>query len=125
MKMLIVADSGRARFYELDDDFENLTEAHDLVHPEARLRASDVYEGDPHTDRKDVESEQFARQVADQAKQRLDDYDGLHIVAPPRFLGQLRKVLSKPVQRKLVGTLAKDLTQTPPHELQKWVRENR
>ena len=115
MRALIVADSGRARFYELDEDFENLTETFDLVHPEARLRASEVYEGDlgrrsggslsPHNERRDVEAEHFARQVAEEARKRVGDYESLHIVAPPRFLGQLRKQLSSH-QRSLLLLMA-------------------
>ena len=130
MQMLLVADGGRARFYLLNDDFEDLSEELDLVHPEARLRAADVYEGEagamaPHTDRRDVEDVHFARQVAHTLQERLSTYDGLHIAAAPRFLGHLRKQLGKSVQRKLVSTLAKDLTNATPHELQKWARENR
>lgn len=131
MQMLLVADSGRARFYLLNNDFEELTEALDLIHPEARLRASEVYEGDPgtgartpHTDRKDVEAEHFSRLVAHELQDRLNAYEALHIAAAPRFLGQLRKQLSKSVQRKLTSTLAKDLTNATPHELQKWARRN-
>ncbi len=97
-----------------------------LVHPEARLKAGEIYEGDlgrkagasmsPHTDRKEVEDDHFARLVADEAK-KLDDCDRIHLAAPPKFLGLLRKRLDKSVERKVAGTLAKDLIHMTPHEL--------
>jgi len=127
MQWLIVADAGGARFFEIDDDTGALTEKVNLVHPEARLKAQDVYEGDlgrkagasmsPHTDRKEVEDEQFARLVAAEAKKHGNAYDRLHLAAPPRFLGHLRKQLDKSVERKVAGTLAKDLTNLSAHEL--------
>jgi protein required for attachment to host cells len=129
MQWLIVADAGSARFFEMNDDNGTLTEKLNLVHPEARLKAGDVYEGDvgrksgasmsPHTQRQDVEDDQFARLVAAEAKKLGDACDRLHLAAPPRFLGHLRKRLDKTVERKVAGTLSKDLTHLSAHELQK------
>ncbi len=129
MQWLIVADAVSARFFEMDDDTGGLTEKLNLVHPEARLKAGDVYEGDlgrkagasmsPHTERKDVEDDQFARLVAAEAKKLGGACDRLHLAAPPRFLGHLRKRLDKSVERKVAGSLAKDLTHLSIHELKK------
>jgi protein required for attachment to host cells len=126
MQWLIVADAGSARFFEMNDNTGDLTEKITLVHPEARLKAGEIYEGDlgrkagasmsPHTDRKEVEDDHFARLVADEAK-KLDDCDRIHLAAPPKFLGLLRKRLDKSVERKVAGTLAKDLIHMTPHEL--------
>jgi protein required for attachment to host cells len=131
MQWLIVADAGGARFFEMDEDQRELTEKVNLVHPEARLRAADVYDDDPgrrsgatmnpHTPREDVEDEHFARLVATEAKKNHAHFDRLQIAAPPRFLGQLRKALDKSVARKVAGTLAKDLTHLKTHELKKAV----
>lgn len=133
MQWLIVADAGSARFFEMNDDTGVLDEKLNLVHPEARLRASEVYEGhlgrksggsmSPHTERKDVEDEHFARLIAAEAKKLGDACDRLHLAAPPKFLGHLRKQLDKTVERKVAGTLAKDLTHLSAHELRKALLE--
>ncbi|MCA9568781.1 MAG: host attachment protein [Myxococcales bacterium] len=130
MQLLIVADAARARFYTLDDELDITGEVCDLVHPEARMRAGDIYEGDPGrgagastpSDRKEIAAEQFARSVAQEAASRAGTFERLHIAAPPKFLGQLRKALDGSVERKVASTLAKDLTKVPAHDLGKMLR---
>ena len=128
MQLLIVADAARARFYEMDDEITHLDEVCDLVHPEARLRAADVYEGNlgrksgasmTHGDPKDIEGERFAREVAQEMEKRVAGCERVHLAAPPKFLGQLRAVISGNVEKKLASTLAKDLTKLSVHELKK------
>lgn len=124
MQMLVVADAGRARFYELDDEMSDLVEVIDLIHPEARMKAAEMVEGEagrlvPHTDRKDVEDERFAREVASELEKRVNGFESLHLAAPPRFLGQIRKVLHGNVEKKMRSSLAKDLTKVPVHDLKK------
>lgn len=47
----------------------------------------------------------------------------LVVVAPPHFLGDLRKHYTKPVQDKLDVEIAKELTQVPDHDLAERMRE--
>jgi protein required for attachment to host cells len=72
-----------------------------------------------------MEKEKFARLVADElnAAAARDDFDDLLIVAPPRALRELREALGSAASAKLVGTLEKDLTKTPDHELWPHVRD--
>jgi protein required for attachment to host cells len=72
-----------------------------------------------------MEKEKFARLVADElnAAAARDDFDDLLIVAPPRALRELREALGSVASAKLVGTLEKDLTKTPDHELWPHVRD--
>lgn len=44
-------------------------------------------------------------------------YDRLHLVAPPKFLGQLRKELGKEVQKCVTSELPKDLSWLSEREL--------
>ncbi len=70
---------------------------------------------DPHRDAK----RRFAREVAGRldAAHKRGDFDRVVLIAPPQALGDLRGHLSKGVQAKVSGELAKDLTHLPIHEL--------
>jgi protein required for attachment to host cells len=46
-------------------------------------------------------------------------YDRLHLVAPPKFLGQLRKELGKEVEKLVTSELPKDLSWLNQRELEK------
>jgi len=45
------------------------------------------------------------------------------VVAPPRFLGELRSFLPPQLQGLVAAEIAKDLTKSPPHELQRHLTE--
>src|SRR5688572_33131934 len=57
------------------------------------------------------EAEAFARRVAAHLETALHQqrFDALHLVAAPRFLGLLRRVLSTEVRRRVRAELDKDL----------------
>jgi protein required for attachment to host cells len=46
----------------------------------------------------------------------------LSLVGPPRTLAAIRKKLTTEAQKTLVGSLFKDLTKTPDHELGAWLQ---
>lgn len=46
-------------------------------------------------------------------------YDRLHLIAPPKFLGQLRKELGKEVGKLVVEELPKDLSWLDARELER------
>lgn len=50
---------------------------------------------------------------------REDDFDRLVLVAAPRTLGELRKVLSKPVQSRITAEVDKELIKMPVKDLEK------
>jgi protein required for attachment to host cells len=47
------------------------------------------------------------------ARALRNDFDALAIVAPPRALGILRKELHKEVERRVVATFNKEMTDRP------------
>lgn len=49
---------------------------------------------------------------------REDDFDRLVIAAAPRTLGELRKVLSKPVQARITAEVDKELIKMPVKKLE-------
>ncbi len=67
---------------------------------------------EPPTDPIENEAIGFAKRFAAQLDEgRLDDcYQHLGLIAPPTFLGQLRKSLSKDTARRVVLELDKDLS---------------
>jgi len=125
---LIVADEGRAALYAADDPTGPLIELRDFIDTENRLldqelitdrpgRAFDsAGEGrhalEPRTQPGEVEAQRFAKWLAetlDQAR-RGGRFEMLGLVAPPAFLGLLRKSLPDETARQVVLEVDKDLT---------------
>ena len=63
----------------------------------------------------------FAKQVAEQLNEDAlnNRYAHLVLVADPTTLGRIRPLLHKEVQARLLGDIAKDLTNAPLADIQK------
>jgi protein required for attachment to host cells len=61
------------------------------------------------------EEDRWVKDVADDLRARAlrNDFDAIAIIAPPRALGVLRKELHKEVERRVVLTLNKEMTDRP------------
>ena len=125
---VVVADASRARFLHFKGHVSGLEEIHDMVNPEGRLRNQDLVT-DKHgttSDRKGVGTPQmgdnaeaahqvekaFAQEVA-KALGKMSREAGvkaLHIAAPPRFLGDLRKSLDKNTNSLVKNEINKDIS---------------
>lgn len=77
------------------------------------------------TDFHTLEEQRFAAEAADMLRERAlaNDYEALLIVAPPATLGALRKHYHKEVQGRLLGEIAKDLTNHPVDRIEKAIAE--
>jgi protein required for attachment to host cells len=77
------------------------------------------------TDFHTLEETRFASDAADMLKQRAiaNEFEQLLIVAPPSTLGDLRKHYHKEVERRLVGEIAKDLTNHPVDQIERIISE--
>lgn len=124
---IVVADSSRARFFSMESKVDPLQEMEGMVHEEGRLREQDEVsdrqgglagghgEGghpfEPPTDPKHREMEVFAKQIADKLEHgRVNhDYHKLILVAPPAFLGSLRRELNEHVLELVDSSLDKNL----------------
>ena len=136
---IIAADSSRARILQVMDRDGRLAEVEDFVNPSARLHERDMTTdaeprfngrtGGPGNDREakgkgEYETEVFARQLGDylDKARNAHRYDRLHLVAPPKFLGQLRKELDKEVQKLVTDELPKDLSWLNTRDLEARLR---
>ncbi|HET7362098.1 MAG TPA: host attachment protein [Burkholderiales bacterium] len=124
---IVAADSSRARILQVTDRARQLAEVDDLLNPEGRVHdrelISDAHArfsghggGGPGSDREEMSAtehatELFAKRVGDylESARTAHRYDRLHLIAPPKFLGQLRKEIGKEVQKLVAQELPKDL----------------
>ena len=129
-----IADGGRARFVERDENGAFRTVA-SFVSKDLHSRASDlgtdrpgrVMESattgrsamEPRQDPKEAAKEDFVSLVADELSigHQRGAFDQLMLVAPAGVLTELKQKLDKPVAQLLVGDLQKDLTNVPDHDL--------
>jgi protein required for attachment to host cells len=139
----VIADGGRARFVRpASDNALHTFEAVDstTVHKRDRDLVSDrpgrAFESatvgrhaytprtDPHELAKDRFTHAVARRVNEDSAASV--FNGLVVVAPAHVLSELIEELDVPTKAKLLGSLAKDLVNTPDHELwphlKPWVR---
>lgn len=78
------------------------------------------------TDFHQLEEDRFAGDVADMLKKRAlkNEFSKLIVVAPPRALGELRKHYHKEVEARLLGEIAKDLTNRPTDEIENIIQNS-
>lgn len=123
---IIAADSSRARILQVTDRGRDLDEVEDLLNPEARADdrqlTTDAHArfrgtSGPGSDREETSAaehatELFAKRLGDylDKARTAHRYDRLHLIAPPKFLGRLRKELGKEVQKLVAEELPKDLS---------------
>lgn len=134
---IVAADSSRARVLQVADREEKLVEVEDLVNPQGRMNdrelTADAYPrlrgtSGPGSDRQEMSAvehqvELFARRIGDHLEKARTDhrYDRLCLVAPPRFLGALRKELSSEVRKLVAEEMPKDLSWLSARELERYV----
>jgi protein required for attachment to host cells len=132
--LYVIADGGRARFVERDDngEFRTLTsfvssELHERSRDLGLDRPARVKESaaparhaiEPRRDLHVAAKEDFVKSVAgeiDVAHGRKR-FDKLVLVAPPRVLTELKEKLSGSMAKLVAGSVQKDLTKIPDHDL--------
>jgi protein required for attachment to host cells len=67
------------------------------------------------TDFHQLEEDRWAKDAAENLRKRAlnNDFEALAIIAPPKVLGVLRKEFHKEVERRIVLTLNKEMTDRP------------
>ncbi|WP_265515995.1 host attachment family protein [Nitratireductor luteus] len=87
------------------------------LHDSSNHHRSAVQETDWHR----VEKERFAEEIAGQLYKlaHAGKFDRLVLVAPPMVLGELRKSLHKEVEERIVGEVAKTLTNHTVSDIEK------
>jgi protein required for attachment to host cells len=145
---IVAADASRARIFELDEPNHELIELDDFLNPEARLQDRELQSdaeprfnahgglgrpgrpdtGGPASDRETQSAVEhsvtaFAREVCRYLeKARVQHrFNALMLVAPPEFLGALRKSLDKEVGKLVIEELSKDLSWFNARDLERYV----
>jgi protein required for attachment to host cells len=132
--LYVIADGGRARFVERDENgaFRTIAsfasaEAHQRSHDLGLDRPTRVKESanaarhavEPRRDLHAAAKEDFVKHVAGEidTEHGRKSFDKLVLVAPPRVLTELKEKLSKAMTKLATDSLQKDLTKVPDHEL--------
>lgn len=135
----LVADSSRAKLYDVEKRTAPFVEIEDFVHPEGRLHEGDLVSDRPGSDggsvgqgRRILDDKVSARdqagiRFASELAERLDaarnagELERLVLVAPPAFLGLLRDKLSKEVMARVSKQIDKNLVQQSPEVLREYL----
>jgi len=132
---ILVADASRARIFDLQDG-QRLKLVREISNPRGRARAQDLVSDepgrlakgkgrqvlsamDPRTSPHEVEAKHFAAELGHALHdgQMHQRYGSLALVAPPHFLGLLRKELHPEVDKLVVSAAHSDYTHVAEHEL--------
>jgi protein required for attachment to host cells len=144
---IVAADSSRAKVLQVADRERKLLEVEDLHNPEARLqdrelqtdaeprfnghggvgKAGSARTGGPASDREAQGAVEhsvrvFAKEIGRYLEQARNQhrYDELVLIAPPKFLGAVRKELGKEVEKLVVDELPKDLSWFNAREIERY-----
>ena len=147
---IIAADESRARVLQVLDRDQRFAEIDDLVNPAGRAQDRELQAdaeprfsghgglgkpGASSTSGPASDSERqgavehsartFAREVGRYLDQARNEhrYDQLVLVAPPKFLGALRKELHKEVEKLVAEELPKDLSWFNARDLQRYLSD--
>jgi len=140
---VIAADSSRARIFEVLGKERRLREVADLLNPEGRSSERELksdaegrYYG--HGDRSrahsageasavDHATEIFSRELGRYLEKARTDrqFERLYVMAPPRFLGLLRRNLSNEVQKSIADEIGKDLSWLDAREIDRHMRRGK
>jgi protein required for attachment to host cells len=126
---ILVSDASRATLYETEKQGDDWRTIGSYRHPASRLKNSELTPTEPghsakskggsrrtalqpDTTPKQAEMEHFAQQLADvlSAGTTQRHFDQVVLVAPPHFLGLLRRRLSAETEKRLFTVVHKDFT---------------
>ncbi|MDP2305719.1 MAG: host attachment protein [Pseudomonadota bacterium] len=139
MHWVIVGDAAGAKVYESDALLEELKLVDDISFSHGHVQRDDgeghsneslpgaghsaeQAEHDPHK----VKEERFARAVAEAVNVAAGShrFERLIVVAPPRFLGDVRAALSHSTAKRLVASIHHDWTRLSRQDLSAQLRKN-
>lgn len=119
---IVVADASSARVFEREGRSRHIDLLFSLRHDESRLTTHELVTDRPgrkgrmtpggssaytsvpqETDPHDVEHERFAREIAERLGQSAErhEFDRIHLVMPPRFLGRVRPLLNHAAKERV------------------------
>lgn len=138
---ILVADASTARFFRVDSPTGELIELSTEENPEARTpqrkqtrdkpgeQTSHAKDSrsvvDTAAEPKNVETQRFARSLAEQLEKAraTGKLERLYVVAPPAFLGEIRREMTPALKATLAEEINKDLTHLNNRDLRKQLPE--
>jgi protein required for attachment to host cells len=138
---ILVAESSRARIFNVDSASGPLVEIETLAHPEGREHEQDMTSDLPGRDSdkagagrhafgdeiepKEQETIDFAKRIASRLESARTDgtLKQLIIVAAPAFLGTLRNQLNEELKKRVTFELDKNLSQHSPEDIRQHLPE--
>jgi protein required for attachment to host cells len=130
--LVIVADGQKALFLRHQDEGLVVEKKEVRENPPTREQAANrrgrMFDGSSghrsavdDTDWHELEKDRFAEEIADMlyARAHKGDFKQLILIATPDSLGEIRRHLHQEVAEKLIGEIAKDLTNHPIDEIAK------
>ncbi len=140
---ILVGDASRARIFEIPGPGRPIREVRDFFNPEGRQKNRDIdaapqgrfygkgergqgHSAPQHRSPAEHDEEMFAVELTDWLHNARAQglFATLHLVAPPKLLGMLRRHLDSPT-RKLVGReIDKDLSRASIEQIEGYVRGN-
>src|SRR5579862_2916652 len=134
MKIVVNTNSNICRIYHYNKHPAQLTLLKEINHPENKLKSGDLtsdrpghYQGNkssrgaysPSMKAKDVEIENFSREIAKELNQERNknEYDELIVIAPPHMIGLLNQHINKHVANLVINKIEKNLLHLSEHEL--------
>lgn len=142
MTWIVVANSNLCRIYSVSKNTGELSVVTEMAHPESKLKRSDYLTSDrpgryqtdystggsysQPTDPKEVEIDNFSREIAQELNKGRNDhaYTHLIIITDPHMNGLLTKHLDKHVKELIKKEIKKDVVQLPNHELLNFIKES-
>jgi len=131
--LVIVADRGRARFFSQEvyklKELADMSSDHRLPQEvesdkQGRFQSKGTaipqhFSYSPHTELSTKQRENFANDIVVQTRKIRDaqDFDGIILIASPKFLGVLRSVLNDQERDQIKKEIAKELTKLPLTEI--------
>mgnify|MGYP006267231691 CR=1 FL=1 len=143
MQWVVVADQSRARIFQTSGQLDELVEIDDLLNPSGRQDDSDLrkdakgrfygkgerdqaHTAEPHVTQEEHAADRFSREVMAYLEHANHDhrFESLVMIAPPEFLGLLRKQLSKNVETKVRQQLATDISGLHETQIRDYLRRH-
>lgn len=131
---IVAADASRARVLQVAGP-KRLVEVDNLLNPDGRLedreintdargRFSGGHTGEDEVGAVEHRTERFAKRLGDYLDRARTEhrYDELVLVAPPKFLGMMRKSLGREVEKLVIDEVPKDLSWFNQRELENYLR---
>jgi len=134
---VVVAESSRAKIFELEKRNAPLKELQGLAHTASRMHEQNLTSDLPgrtpgrhklisQSTPKDNESNTFARTIGNhlESARNKGEFSRLIIMSPPSFLGKLRKHLGSETNKRIISEVAKNLVKHTTREIQSHIPKN-